>query len=82
VNLIDAEEQEKIGRDCDCDTDCNCEMVKPVDKDATPVKCDFCLNKCICEEIDAEMKEVIGDEENGNRKDIVIEKKEEKFPRY
>jgi len=25
---------------------------------------------------------VIGNEENGNRKDIVIEKKEEKFPRY
>jgi hypothetical protein len=36
----------------------------------------------VCEEIDAEMKEVIGDEKNGNQKDIVIEKKEEKFPRY
>jgi len=82
VNLIDAEEQEMIGRDCDCDTDCNYEVVKPVDKDATPVDCNFCFDKCICEEIDAEMKEVIGEEERGNRKDIVIEKKEEKFPRY
>ena len=36
----------------------------------------------VCEEVDEEMKEVIGDKENGNRKDIVIEKKEEKFPRY
>jgi hypothetical protein len=82
VNLIDAEEQEMIGRDCDYDTDYNCEVVKPVDKDATPVECDFCFDKCICEEIDAEMKEVIGDVESGNRKDIVIEKKEEKFPVY
>ena len=82
MNLIDAEEQEMIGRDCDCDTDCNCKVVKPVDKDVMPVDCDFCFDKCICEEIDAEMKEMIGDEENGTRKDIVIEKKEEKFPRY
>ena len=82
MNLIDAEEQEMIGRDCDCDTDCNCEVVKPVDKDVTPVDCDFCFDKCICEEIGAEMKEMIGDEEGSNRKDIVIEKKEEKFPKY
>jgi len=36
----------------------------------------------VCEEVDEGMKEVIGDEENVNRKDIVIEKKEEKFPEY
>jgi len=78
VNLIDAEEQEMIGRDCDGDTDCSCEVVKPVDKDVTPVDCDFCFDKCICEE----MKEMIGDEEGNNRKDIVIEQKEEKFPKY
>ena len=82
MNLIDAEEQEMIGRDCDCDTDCNCEVVKPVNKDATPVDCDFCFVECICEGIETEMKEVIGDEENNNQKDIIIEKKEEKFPRY
>ena len=70
VNLMDAEKQEMIGEDCDCDTDCNCEVVKPVDKDATFVDCDFCFGKCIC------------DEENGNQKDVVIEKKEEKFPKY
>ncbi len=103
VKLIEAEKQEMIGKD-------NCEVVKPVDMDATPVECDFCFDKCICEEIYAEMKEwigkcfseevggnvetivceevdegmkeVISDEENVNRKDIVIEKKEEKFPEY
>ena len=78
MNLVDAEEQEMIGRDCDCNTDCNCKVVKLVDKDATPVDCDFCFDECICEGIDA----VIGDEENDNQKDIIIEKKEEKFPRY
>jgi len=36
----------------------------------------------VCEEIDEGMKEVIGDEENVNRKDIVIERKEKKFPEY
>jgi len=83
VSLIYAEEQEMIGRDCDCDTDCNCKVVKPVDKDATPVDCDFCFDKCICDEVDAEMKELIGgDEESGNQKDIVIEKKKEKFQKY
>ena len=78
MDLIDAEEQEMIGRDCDCDTGCNCEVVKPVNKDATPVDYDFCFDECICEGIDA----VIGDKENDNQKDIIIEKKEEKFPRY
>jgi hypothetical protein len=82
VNLIDAEEQEMIGRDCDCNTDCNCEVVKSVNKDVTPVDCSFCFDKCICEEIGAEMKEMISDEEGSNRKDIIIEKKEEKFPKY
>jgi len=82
VNLFDAEEQEMIGRDCDYDTDCNCEVVKPVDKDVTPVDCDFYFDEYICEEIGAEMKEMIGDEEGSNRKDIVIEKKEGKFPKY
>jgi len=52
VNLVDAEEQEMIGREC------------------------------ICEEIGAEMKELIGNEEGSNRKDTVIQKKEEKFPKY
>jgi hypothetical protein len=73
VKQIEAEEQEMIGKKM---------VVKPVNKDETPVKCDFCIGFCICEEIDAEMKEVIGDVESGNRKDIVIEKKEEKFPVY
>jgi len=82
VNLIDAEEQEMIGRDCDCVTDCNCEVVKPVDKDVTPVDCDICFDKCICEEIDADMKEVIDKKEGGNPVNIVIKKKEEKFPKY
>jgi len=36
----------------------------------------------VCEEVDEEMKEVIGNEENVNRKDIVIEKKVKKFPEY
>jgi hypothetical protein len=40
------------------------------------------IGKCFSEEVDEGMKEVIGDEENVNRKDIVIEKKEEKFPEY
>ncbi len=70
VSLIDAEEKEMIGGDCDCDVDCDCEEVKPVDRDARPADCDFCFGKCICEE------------KGGNRKDIVIEKKEEKFPKY
>jgi len=43
---------------------------------------DLCFDEYIYERIDAEMKEVIGDEENDNQEDIVIEKKEEKFPRY
>ena len=73
VKQIEAEEQEMIGKKM---------VVKPVNMDATPVECDFCFDKCICEEIDAEMKEVIGGVERGNRKDIVIEKKEEKFPVY
>jgi hypothetical protein len=72
VSLIDAEEQEMIGK-----------MVKPLDKEATPVDCDFCFDKCICDEVDAEMKEMIdGDEKSGNQKGIVIEKKEVKFPKY
>ena len=72
VSLIDAEEQEMIGK-----------VVKPVDKDAAPIDCDFCFDKCICDEVDAEMKEMIdGDEKSGNQKDIVIEKKEVKFPKY
>jgi len=58
------------------------EMKEEIDGDVRHVDCDFCVDTCICEEIDAEMKEVIGDKESGNRKDIVIEKKEEKFPRY
>jgi len=71
-----------IGRDCDGDTDCSCEVVKPVNKhvkpvnkDVTPVDCDFYFDEYTCEGIDAEMKEMIGDEEGSNRK-------EEKFPKY
>jgi len=82
MNLIDAEAQEMIGRNCDYDTDCNCEVVKPVNKDETPVDCDSYFDEYTCEGIDAEMKEMIGDEEGSNRKDIVIEKKEEKFLKY
>ena len=82
MNLVDAEEQEMIGRNCDYDTDCICEVVKPVNKDETPVDCDFYFDEYTCEGIDAEMKEMIGDEENYNRKDIVIEQKKEKFERY
>ena len=73
VKQIEAEEQEMIGKKM---------VVKPVDKDATPVDCDFYFDEYICEEIGAEMKEMIGDEEGSNRKDIVIEKKEERFPEY
>ena len=73
VKQIEAEEQEMIGKKM---------AMKSVDKDETPVECDFCFDECICEEIDEEMKEVIGDVKSGNRKDIVVEKKEEKFPMY
>ena len=87
VKLIDAEMKELIGGDRDCDVDYSCatgsEEVKHVDGDATPAYCDFCCGKCICDEVDAEMKELIGgDEESGDQKDIAIEKKEEKFPKY
>ncbi len=44
--------------------------MKQVDGNARHADCDFCFGKCIC------------DEENGNQKDVVIEKKEEKFPKY
>jgi hypothetical protein len=36
----------------------------------------------VSKEIDEGMKEMIDDEENVNRKDIVIERKEKKFPEY
>jgi hypothetical protein len=72
VKMVEAEEQEKFVK----------KVVKSVDGDAMSVKCDFCLEKCICEELYAEMKEMIGDKESGIRKDIVIEKKEEMFPKY
>jgi len=72
VKQVEAEEQEKFVKKM---------MVKPVDKDETPVKCDFCIGFCICEEIDEEMKNVIGGGDN-NRKDTVIERKEEKIPVY
>ena len=71
-----------IGRECDGDTNCSREEVKPVDKNVKTVVCDFCFDKCICEEIGTEMKELIGDEEGSNRKDTVIQKKEEKFLKY
>jgi len=71
VNLVDAKEQEMIGRDCECDTGYNCEVVKTVNKDATHMDYDIYFDECICEGIDA----VIGDEENNNQK-------EKKFPRY
>jgi len=74
VKLIDAEMKELIGGDCDCDVDYSCatgsEEVKHVDGDATPAYCDFCFGKCICDEV------------GGNPENIVIEKKEEKFPKY
>ena len=71
MNLVDVEEQEMIGRDCGCDTGCNCEVLKTVNKDATPMDYDLYFDGCICEGIDA----VIGYEENNNQK-------EKKFPRY
>ena len=70
MNLMDAEKQEMIGEDCECITDYNCKVEKSVDKDATLVDCDFCFGKCIC------------NEESSDRKDVVIEKKVEKFPEY
>jgi len=82
VNLIDTKEQEMIVRNYDYDTDCNCKVVKPVNKDETPVDYDFYFDEYTYEGIDAEVKEMIGDKEGSNRKDIVIEKKEEKFPKY
>jgi len=36
----------------------------------------------VCEEVDEGMKEMIGDEENVNWKDIVTGRKEKKFPEY
>ncbi len=43
--------------------------MKHVDGDARPADCDFCIGKCICEN------------EGGNPENIVIERKEEKFPK-
>ena len=70
VNLMDAEKQEDIGEDCECDTDCDCEVTESVDEDESVVDCDFCFGRCVC------------DKENEDRKDVVIEKKEEKLPGY
>jgi hypothetical protein len=66
VKEVEAEEQEKFVK----------KVVKSVDGDAMSVECDFCLEKCICEELYEEMKEVIGGVERSNRKDIVMEKEE------
>jgi len=72
ARLINEQEQEMIGK-----------TVKPVDKDAEPVECDFCFDKCICKEVVAEIKEMIdNNEKSGKRKDIVNEKKEVKFSKY
>ena len=70
VNLMNAEKQEEIGKDCECDTDCDCEAVKSVDEDESEAYCDFCFGRCVC------------DKENEDQKDVVIEKKEEKLPGY
>jgi len=71
VKQVEVEEQEKFVK----------KVVKPVDKDETHVKCDFCIGFCMCEELYEEMKEVIGGVERSNRKDIVMEK-EEKVQEY
>ncbi len=74
ISLIDAEMKKVIGGDCDCDVDYSCaassEEVKHVDGDARHADCDFCFGKCICKE------------ESGNPEIIIIERKEEKFPKY
>ena len=67
---IDAEVKEMIGGDCDYDVNCNCEEVKLVNRDVRPADCDFYFGKCSCEE------------KGGNQENIVIKKKEEKFPKY
>ncbi len=59
-----------IGGDCDYDVNCNCEEVKLVNRDVRPADCDFYIGKCSCEE------------KGGNQENIVIKKKEEKFPEY
>jgi len=71
VKQVEAEEQEKIVK----------KVVKSVDKGAMSIECDFCMEKCICEELYAEIKEVIGGVERSNRKDIVMEK-EKKVQEY
>ena len=70
VNLMDAEKQEDIDEDCECETDCDCEVTESVDEDESVVDCDLCFGRCVC------------DEENEDRKDVVVEKKEEKLPGY
>ena len=66
VKQIEEEEQEKFVK----------KVVKSIDGNTMSVECELCLEKCICEELFAERKEVIGGMERSNRKDIVIEKEE------
>jgi len=71
VKQIEEEEQEKFDK----------KVMKSIDGNTMSVECELCLEKCICEELFAERKEVIGGMERSNRKDIVIEK-DEKIEMY
>jgi hypothetical protein len=71
VKQIEEEEQEKFVK----------KVVKSIDGNTMSVECELCLEKCICEELFAERKEVIGGMKRSNRKNIIIEK-EEKIQMY
>jgi len=71
VKEVEAEEKEKFVK----------KVMKSIDGNTMSVECELCLEKCICEELFAERKEVIGGMERSNRKNIVIEK-EEKIQMY
>ena len=64
VKQIEEEEQEKFDK----------KVMKSIDGNTMSVEYELCLEKCICEELFAERKEVIGGMERSNRKNIVREK--------
>ena len=64
VKQVEEEEQEKFDK----------KVMKSIDGNTMSVECELCLEKCICEELFAERKEVIGGMERSNRKNIVREK--------
>jgi len=65
VKQIEEEEQEKFVK----------KVVKSIDGNTMSVECELCLEKCICEELFAERKEVIGGMKRSNRKNIIIERR-------